>query len=191
MPSSQTPQQRAAREEAAWRLRVAGKTEYEIAAELGMSQPGVHRLLERVEKRVIAESKQLVLRLKAREHGVLEMVRREALAGYERSKRPRGKSVTTAVPNQPGQATSVQATKIVRESQDSDGDPAWLAVLLQTHDRMATLWGLQSPRKVEIPREPDPMEALSNAELLLEMEREMEDERRKLLGDGAQGGADV
>lgn len=173
------PAQRADREERAWRLRVAGKTEHEIASELGMSQPGVSRLLDRVEQRVLREHKTLVLRLKAREHGVLELVRREALAGYERSRRQAGSSTTTVSSDADGKGAG---GRLVKKTEDRDGDPAWLAVILQTHDRVAALWGLQSPKRVEVAREPDPMEQLSQAELLIELEKELDEERRKLLG---------
>jgi len=82
------------------------------------------------------------------------------------------------------------ATRITNQTEESDGDPAWLAVILQTHDRVANLWGLQSPKRVEAAREPDPMEQLSSAELLMEMEREYEEERRRLGVGAAREGAD-
>jgi len=182
------PAQRADRDEQAWRLRVAGKTEFEIAQALNMSQPGVHRLLDRVEQRVLREHKQLVLRLKAREHGVLELVRREALAGYERSRKEATSNTTTVSSDADGKGAG---GRLVKKTEGRDGDPAWLAVILQTHDRVANLWGLQSPKRVEVAREADPMEQLSQAELLMELEKELDEERRRLTSGAAPEGAEL
>lgn len=183
-------QQKAEQAEAAWRLRVRGLSEREIGEQLGISQPTVHRLLERAEREVLAEVKAMVLRLKARQHSRLEAVYVEALAAYERSKRKGGKTIAETQRASADLNAPVTGTKVKREEFERDGDPAWLGVILQTHDRIAALWGLNAPPKAPQERTPDPMEAMSDAELLLAAERELAEERRKLLGAGdAQGDA--
>jgi DNA-binding Lrp family transcriptional regulator len=170
--------QRAAREERIWRLRLAGRTEREIAAEVGMSQPGVHRVLERTERRVLAEARGMIMRLKAVQAGRLEVVVTEALAAFERSKQPAEKEVTEAKRGADGNAAG---GKIQRVKEGRDGDPAWLNVALAAHDRIAALWGLEAPKRVSVERDPDPVEQLSDAALLEAVQRELDEERRRMV----------
>ena len=183
--------ERADREERAWKLRLAGKTEREIALTLNMSQPGVHAMLDRVERRVLADAKAMVLRIKARQHGRLEALYVEALAAYERSKQEAVRSTTEGSPGGPdanGKPT-VSVQKIRREAHGRDGDPAWFGVLCQIHDRIVALWGLNAPTRTLPPREPDPVETMSDAAVLAAAERELAEERRQLEARQAEGAA--
>jgi predicted transcriptional regulator len=180
-------QQRAQREEDAWKLRLRGRTEREIAQALGVSQPSVHAMLDRVEKRVLADAKALVFRIKARQHGRLEELYVEALAAYERSKGEAVRSVTEGTPGERG--VGVTPTKVRREAQGRDGDPAWLNVLLAIHDRLVALWGLNAPVRTAPPREPAAEETLTDAALLVQAERELAEERRRLSAGRDEEGA--
>lgn len=175
-------QQREDREERAWKMRLAGKTEREIAAAVGLSQPGVHAMLDRVERRVLADAKAMVLRIKARQHGRLEALYVEALAAYERSKQEAVRSTTEGAPGAVGAdgKPTVTVAKIRREAHGRDGDPAWFGVLCQIHDRIVALWGLNAPAKVALQRDPTAEETMTDAALLAQAERELAEERQRL-----------
>lgn len=183
MATSLERQQLAAREEQAWRLRLIGKSEREIAETMGLSQPGVHQILKRVEKRALAEAKAMVLRVKVREHARLEFIFSEAMAGYERSQRQAEREITEAKRGTDGNAAG---SKIQRMREGRDGDPVWLNTALAAGDRIRKLWGLDAPVKIQNVREPDAVEQMNNAQLLDALAREIAEERRKL----AQGESD-
>lgn len=169
------------REERAWRLRLNGMTERQIAAELGISQPSVHALLRRVEAQVLAEAKQFVLRYKARQLGRLESIHQEAVAAFQRSRADATKRTSEATPGEGQQAQpSQRITKLKVETHGRDGDPAWLGVALAAHDRIAALLGLNAPTKLAVQRDVDPHEQLSNAELLEAVRAEVEADLAKL-----------
>jgi hypothetical protein len=182
-------QQRAQREEDAWKLRLRGRTEREIAQALGVSQASAHAMLDRVERRVLADAKALVFRIKARQHGRLEELYVEALAAYERSKEDAVRNLTEGTPTVTDGRPGVQTTKVRREAHGRDGDPAWFGVLLAIHDRMVALWGLNAPAKVQQVREPAAEEAMTDAALLVQAERELAEERRRLTAGRDEEGA--
>lgn len=185
MASSLQRQQLAAREEQAWRLKLLGKSEREIAEAVGLSQPGVHKLLARVERRLLDDAKALVLRVKAREHARLEMIFAEAMAGYARSQRTSERETTEARRSGEGEGASA-GSKIQRVKAGRDGDPVWLNTALAAGDRIRKLWGLDAPVKVQQVREATAEEQMMGAELLAAVEREIAEERRKI----EQGGRD-
>lgn len=180
MTRAASRQERLDREEQAWRLRLKGKTEREIATALGVSQPTVNAMLARVEQRVLADAKALVLRIKARQHGRLEELYVEALAAYERSKRQGGKTIAETIRATANPTDAPTGTKTRVEQFERDGDPAWLGVLLQIHDRIVALWGLNAPAKVQQVREPSAAESMTDAALLVAAEREVAEARLRL-----------
>lgn len=186
MASSLLRQQQAAREERGWRLRLLGKTEREIAETLGMNQSGVHKLLARVERRLLDDAKAMVARVKAREHARLEFIFAEAMAGYERSQRTAERETTEARRSGEGEASASAGTKIQRVKEGRDGDPVWLNTALAAGDRIRKLWGLDAPVKVQQVREATAVEQMDSAALLAEVEREIAEERRRI----EQGGRD-
>lgn len=186
-------QQTAAREEQVWKLKLQGRTEREIALTVGLTQSGVHQIVQRVEQRVLADVKATVLRIKGRQHARLEYIFAEAMAGYERSQRTAEREVQEAKSGPasrrddgtvvPGQSAG---SKIQRVKEGRDGDPVWLNTALSAHDRMCKLWGLDAPVKVQQVREPTAEEQFTSVELLAAVEREIAEERQKL----AQGADD-
>src|SRR4051794_27429024 len=76
----------AEREARAWELRQRFRTERQIAAELGVDQSTVHKMLDRVERRLAEQLKEQALPLKAEQTAQLREVAAEAFAAWERSK---------------------------------------------------------------------------------------------------------
>src|SRR6266702_8371203 len=73
------------RETRAVHFSVRGGTQDEIAAELGISQPAVSKLLRRVDDRVVDDVSRALTQHKARQTVRLEHLYREAIKAWERS----------------------------------------------------------------------------------------------------------
>jgi predicted transcriptional regulator len=71
----------------AWSLAQRGRTQGEIATELGITQPSVSKILARVEQRVLGELAASVQDRKLRHAVRLEYLCREAVDAWESSKR--------------------------------------------------------------------------------------------------------
>lgn len=87
------------------RLRLRGSSERGIAAELGISQPQVHRDLKLIESRWIEDSAELIGKAKGRELARLELVIAEAWEAWDKSKEPHVRTVEEA-----GQVTKTTTT---------------------------------------------------------------------------------
>lgn len=178
-----------AREQQAWRLRLDGLTEQEIADKLGIAQSSVHNILRRVEQATLAEARQFVLRYKARQLGRLEAIHAEAVAGFRRSQIKSVTRASEATPNEgpptygpDGRPQPAAATikKLRVREEERDGDPAWLNLALSTHDRIAALLGLNAPAKMAVAREETPEEQMTDAELRAALRAELDADERAL-----------
>jgi predicted transcriptional regulator len=125
------------REETAWSLRQRGWSQLRIAAELGVSQPAVHKILRRVERRVLARLADSVESLKAKQSGQLEFLLDEAVQAWERSK---GKTVRET------KRESLWNRETVTETRDACGDPRYLAEARSILEAERRLWGIGVPR---------------------------------------------
>src|SRR5690242_2205120 len=76
------------REQRAWALVCAGRSQVEIAQELGVQQPAVSKLLRRLSLRVMQQLGEQVLEYKGQQHARLEHIYAEAMRGWERSQQP-------------------------------------------------------------------------------------------------------
>lgn len=74
------------RERQAWSLTQRGRTQGEIATELGITQPSVSKILARLEQRVLGELAGSVQELELRQAARLEYLYREAVDAWESSK---------------------------------------------------------------------------------------------------------
>jgi transcriptional regulator with XRE-family HTH domain len=134
------------REETAWSLRQRGWSQQRIAAELGVSQPAVHKILRRVERRVLARLSHSVASVKARQAGQLEFLLDEAVQAWERSK---GKTTRET------RRESHRIRETVRETRDSCGDIRFLAEARALLEAERDLWGIGDPRAERERREAD------------------------------------
>jgi predicted transcriptional regulator len=75
-----------AREEHIWALRIKGYTQMRIAAELGIHQGTVSKILQRVSTRVAQQMHEEIAQRKAEQVAQLEHIAQEAMDARERSK---------------------------------------------------------------------------------------------------------
>lgn len=150
------------REQRAWSLTLRGRTQDEVARELGISQPTVSKILARVEARVSADLASDAQNHRLRQSARLEYLYREAVDAWEFSK------PTASVPRH---------TAAV-------GDRRFLAEARSLLADLRRLWGLDAPVKVEAPSCDRPFLAMSDEELLSELAGD-ERIRRAVLRTGA------
>jgi hypothetical protein len=119
-----------ARAERVFELSVAGRSQREISAELGISQPAVCKILRREEDRRMAQLPHQRLRLLPRHFARYELMFRLAYEGLERSRadvhhRRQRQSQSAGASN--GDRTSVEVS-----SRSQAGDPRWLREMART-----------------------------------------------------------
>ena len=168
-----------ARELRAMELSVQGWSQRRMAAELGISQPAVSKMLRRLEERVLRELAEDGDRQKARQTNRLEHLYTEALGGWEHSKADatRRRQRKTEVGTNGGGATIAE---LVVENRH--GDPRFLDLGRKILADLRTLWGLDAPQKVDLRASHTPFADLSDEAL-----EEQLDEQRRLLAAVASG----
>jgi len=138
------------------RLRLFGKTQQQIAQDLGLSQPTVARDLKVIEAEWQESAKADIDSIKTRELAKLDFMEAEVIAEWEQSKKDYQKKV---VEEQPGtkktaEGGTIASRKAKIESGGQTGDPRYMTVLLGIQDRRAKLLGTDKPLKVS-PTDPD------------------------------------
>ncbi len=144
-----------AREELAWKLRYRGKSETFIAAEIEkaglgkISQPGVHKMLARIEGRVYDALLPRILRMRAT-HTVMLMHQVEELTdAWERSK-----NADKSVVKQTSGAGSDKEDRTAVKLTDQDGNKDYLAEARRALADIRKMWGADAPTKIA-PTTPD------------------------------------
>jgi predicted transcriptional regulator len=128
-------------------LTVLGWSQHQIAADLGISQPAVSRILNRVELRVLRELTATVERQKARHTVRLEHIFAEAMRAWDQSKADTTRRRQRKSDGGPGGAGATVA-EIVVENQH--GDPRYLDEARKALADHRKLWGLDAPQKVDV-----------------------------------------
>ena len=105
----------------AWDLEAMGRSQREIAAELGVSQPAVSRMLRRMADALAEERRIDDARQRARLSNRHDYLYREAVRGYERSQHDQTTRRQRQVTNADGQTESTIAEVSVTTR---DGGPA-------------------------------------------------------------------
>jgi transcriptional regulator with XRE-family HTH domain len=128
-------------------LMVRGWSQPQIAADLGVSQAAVSKILRRVEGRMLRELSASIERQKARQAGRLEHLFAEAMRAWEESKadstrrRQRKSDGGSGVPG-------ATVAELVVENQH--GDPRYLDQARNALADQRKLWGLDAPQKVDL-----------------------------------------
>ena len=169
------------RETTAWTMACQGRTQYEIAAKLGISQPAVSQILKRVSTRVLKQLETEVAQRKALQNIRLEGIYAEAMDAWHESKQPKKKSrskklvagggltpeqLTAArdgVPLHVGQRTVREET--TNEAATCDGNFLFLQTALAALADQRKLWGIDAPKQLDILDKRRPLEKLSEEEL--------------------------
>ena len=161
-----------ARELRAIELAVQGWSQRRIAAELGVSQPAVSKILRRVEDRVLEELVVEGERQKARQTLRLDHVYTESMRAWEQSK-----ADTTRRRQRQTQAGTDRAGTTVAEliTATQCGDPRFLEQGRRALADQRALWGLDAPQKLDVRATRNPFDELSEEALsaLLGQQRQL------------------
>jgi transcriptional regulator with XRE-family HTH domain len=128
-------------------LTVLGWSQHQIAADLGVSQAAVSKILNRVELRVLRELTARVERQKARQTLRLEHIFAEAIRAWDQSKADTTRRRQRKSEGGPGGAGATVA-EIVVENQH--GDPRYLEEARKALADHRKLWGLDAPQKIDM-----------------------------------------
>jgi predicted transcriptional regulator len=129
-------------------MYIRGKTQYEIASELGISQGQVNYDLKAIQAQWRESTTMNLDEAKGRELARLDELERTFWNAWEASKMERTKSrQETDGSKKDGKLTVKKAST---EKEQRDGNPAFLAGVLSCIDRRCKLLGLDAPTKSEL-----------------------------------------
>ena len=150
-------------------LTVLGWSQHQIAADLGISQAAVSKLLKRVEGRVLREVTAIVERQKARHTMRLEHLFAEAMRAWEQSKTDRSRKRQRKTQGAAGGARATVAELVV---ENQHGDPRYLEEARKALADHRKLWGLDAPHKVDVRPSRTPYDDMSEEALREEVARQ-------------------
>lgn len=146
-----------------------GWSQHQIAADLGVSQAAVSKILTRVEIRVLREMTVIVERQKARHTLRLEHLFAEAIQAWERSKTDSTRRRQRKTQSGQGGADATLA-EIVTENQH--GDPRYLDEARKALADHRKLWGLDAPHKLDVRASRNPYDGMTDDALREELARQ-------------------
>jgi AraC-like DNA-binding protein len=148
-------------------LSVRGWSQHRIAADLGISQAAVSKLLARVEGRELRDLVETLDRHRARQTLRLEHQYAEAMAAWEASK-----ADTTRKRQRKSQGGGAGAGATVSELvvENQNGDPRYLETARKAMADLWKIWGLEAPKAIDV-RTPDPYAGMTEEALLEELAR--------------------
>jgi hypothetical protein len=156
------------RELRAMELAVLGWSQPHIAADLGISQAAVSKLLKRIETRLLRELAETVQRQKARQTLRLEHLFAEAMRAWNESKADTTRRRQRQT--QGGDGAGATIAELVVENQH--GDPRYLDEARKALADQRKLWGLDAPQKVDFHASRDPYEDMPEEALRAELARQ-------------------
>ena len=148
-------------------LTVLGWSQPQIAADLGITQAAVSKLLKRVDTRLLRELAETGQRQRARQTMRLEHLFAEAMRAWEQSK-------TDSTLRRQRKTTSARGDGTVAELvvENQHGDPRYLEEARKALADHRKLWGLDAPHKVDLRASRDPYEQMSDEALRAEVARQ-------------------
>ncbi len=157
------------RELRAIELATLGRSQPAIAADLGVSQAAVSKILKRVELRLLRELADTVERQKARHTLRLEHLFAEAMQAWAQSKTDTTRRRQRKT--QGGQAgTGATVSEIVVENHH--GDPRYLEQARKALADHRKVWGLDAPQQVDVRATRNPYDGMTEEALLEELARQ-------------------
>jgi DNA-binding CsgD family transcriptional regulator len=157
------------RERRAMELAVLGWSQPQIAADLGISQAAVSKLLKRIETRLLRELAETVQRQKARQTLRLEHLFAEAMRAWNESKADTTRRRQRQTQGGDGGAGATVAELVV---ENQHGDPRYLDEARKALADQRKLWGLDAPQKVDLHASRDPYDDMPEAALRAELARQ-------------------
>jgi predicted transcriptional regulator len=157
------------RELRAMELSNLGWSQYQIAADLGITQAAVSKLLKRVELRILRELTETVERQKARQTLRLEHLFAESMRAWTESK-----SDTTRRRQRKTQGGTRGSDGVVAEVvvENQRGDPRYLEEARKALADHRKIWGLDAPHKVDVRASRNPYSDMSEEDLRTELARQ-------------------
>lgn len=156
------------RELRAMELRVLGWSQPQIAADLGITQAAVCKLLQRIETRLLRELAETVGRQKARQALRLEHLFAEAMRAWHESKADSTRRRQRKTQNGHGPGATV--AELVVENQH--GDPRYLDEARKALADARKLLGLDAPQQVDLRASRDPYADMTEEALRAELARQ-------------------
>jgi DNA-binding CsgD family transcriptional regulator len=156
------------RELRAMELAVQGWSQPQIAADLGISQAAVSKLLKRIEGRLLRELAETVQRQKARQTLRLDYIFAEAARAWHASKADTTRRRQRQTHGGAGAGATV--AELVVENQH--GDPRYLDEARKALADQRKLWGLDAPQKVDLRASRDPYDDMTEDALRAELARQ-------------------
>ena len=148
---------------------VAGLSQREIAAEEGLTQGAVSKILSRLEQRALEELVDRVERQKARQTLRLDYLYRESLRAWDASKTDATRRVQRKTDRGPGTPGATVAQLVV---ETQHGDPRYLEVARKVLADQRRVWGLDAPQKLDVRATEGPFDAMTDAALAAELARQ-------------------
>ncbi len=156
------------RELRAMELAVLGWSQHQIAADLGISQAAVSKILKRIETRILQELAETVERQKARHTLRLEHLFAEAMRAWEQSKTDSTRRRQRKT--QAGAGATGATLEIVTENQH--GDPRYLDEARKALGDHRKIWGLDAPKTVDVRASRNPYDGMTEDDLRAELDRQ-------------------
>ncbi len=147
-------------------LTILGRTQHQIAGELGVSQAAVSKILRRVEERLVQDLAPMVDRLRVRHTLRLDHVYGEAMTAWIDSKTD---AVRRRQRKSDGSGTGTTVAELVSENRH--GDPRYLDVARKALADLREVWGVNAPERLAVTAT-SPMSGLSDDELAAELARQ-------------------
>jgi len=122
-----------------------GKSQKQIAAELGLTRSTVCRDVKRIERARLMFMVKNLDKLRQAELAKIDLMEKEAWAAWEQSKTEKQKVSVT-------KGTNMKKSQFTKEQRA--GDPRYLEIVQKCMDRRAELLGLNAPQKIA-PTTPD------------------------------------
>jgi transcriptional regulator with XRE-family HTH domain len=147
---------------------VLGWSQHQIAADLGISQAAVSKLLKRLETRLLRELAETAQRQKARQTLRLDHLFAEAIRAWHESKADTTRRRQRQT--QGGDGAGATVAELVVENQH--GDPRYLDEARKALADQRKLWGLDAPQKVDLHASRDPYDDMPEEALRAELARQ-------------------
>ena len=154
---------------------MAGLSQRDIAAEEGITQSAVSKILQRVETRVLKELVARVEQQKVRQTLSLVHVYQEAMRAWQTSKADATRRLQKKTQTAAGTLSGTVAQLVV---ETRHGDAQYLEVARKALADQRRLWGLDAPHKVDVRASQGRFEAMTDEALAAELDRQ-----RQLLTD--------
>lgn len=123
-----------------------GQTQHQIALALGISQPAVSKIVQRVEERLLADAAYKVERQRARQTFRLDHIFGQAMQAWQNSKQELLRRRQRKTDGGSGDGTTVAELM----SENRFGDPRYLDEARKALADSRKLWGMDAPERMSI-----------------------------------------